>query len=120
HSVSVSVFGDLAVTEVTQTFFNARSDTLEGEWAIRLPQGAIVQSFAIDQGSGFQESTINAMQVGSGYQLSWMGYEASGAKLTYDGPDRLRARVYPVNPGATVQVRLRYTAWLDRVGERRT
>ena len=120
HSVSVSVFGDLAVTEVTQTFFNARSDTLEGEWAIRLPQGAIVQSFAIDQGAGFQESTINAMQVGSGYQLSWMGYEASGAKLTYDGPDRLRARVYPVNPGATVQVRLRYTAWLDRVGERRT
>ncbi len=120
HTVNVDVRGDLAITEVVQSFFNARSDTLEGEWAIRLPRGAIVQNFAIDQGSGFVESTVNAMSVGDGYQLNWMGVEAPGAKLTYDGPDRLRARIHPVNPGAVVQVRLRYTEWLDRIGDRRT
>ncbi len=120
HEVNVTVRGDLAVTEVVQTFFNARSDVLEGEWGIRLPRGAIVQAFAIDQGAGFQESVVNAMSVAEGYQLSWMGQEASGAKLTYDGPDRLRARIYPVSPGATVRVRLRYTEWLDRVGDKRT
>jgi len=60
------------------------------------------------------------MTVGQGYQLSWMSYGSQGAKLTYDGPDRLRARVHPIQPGATVRVRLRYTEWLDRRDERRT
>ncbi|MEZ4336715.1 MAG: AgmX/PglI C-terminal domain-containing protein [Sandaracinaceae bacterium] len=120
HEVNVRVRGDLSRTEVVQTFFNARSDTLEGEWAIRLPRGAIVQSFAIDQGGGFQEAVVNAMAVGQGYELSWMGYGTQGAKLTYDGPDRLRARVHPIPPGATVRVRLAYTEWLDRRAARRT
>jgi hypothetical protein len=120
HEVNASIHGDLAVTEVLQTFFNARSDVLEGEWVIRVPRGAIVQSFAIDEGSGFSEAVVNAMAVGEGYQLSWMGEVATGAKLTYDGPDRLRARIHPIQPGATVRVRLRYSEWLDRIGDRRT
>ncbi|MBX3270432.1 MAG: AgmX/PglI C-terminal domain-containing protein [Sandaracinaceae bacterium] len=120
HEVNVRVRGDLARTEVEQTFFNARSDVLEGEYAIRLPRGAIVQSFAIDQGGGWQEAVVNAMSVGQGYELSWMGYGVQGAKLTYDGPDRLRARVHPITPGATVRVRLAYTEWLDRRASRRT
>ncbi|HEY8428915.1 MAG TPA: AgmX/PglI C-terminal domain-containing protein, partial [Sandaracinaceae bacterium] len=120
HEVNVTVRGDLAITEVVQTFFNARSDVLEGEWTIRLPRGAIVQSFAIDQGGGFQEGVVHAMNVGQGYELAWASEQAPGAKLTYDGPGRLRARVHPVSPGATVRVRLRYTEWLDRVGDRRT
>jgi tetratricopeptide (TPR) repeat protein len=120
HEVNVAVRGDLALTEVVQTFFNARSDVIEGEWSIRLPRGAIVQTFAIDQGAGLQEAVVNAMSVGQGYELSWMGDQAPGAKLTYDGPDRLRARIYPVQPGATVRIQLRYTEWLDRTADRRT
>ncbi|MFK7985118.1 MAG: AgmX/PglI C-terminal domain-containing protein [Sandaracinaceae bacterium] len=120
HEVNVTVHGDLAVTEVTQTFFNARSDTLEGEWSIRLPRGAIVQGFALDQGGGFVDGVVNATSVGDGYQLSWMGVNTNGARLTYDGPDRLRARVFPVSPGGTVRVRLRYTEWLDRRDDSRT
>ncbi len=120
HEVNVRVHGDLAETEVVQTFFNARSDTLEGEWSIRLPRGAIVQDFALDQGGGFQSAVVNATSVESGYQLAWWPSSMAGAKLTYDGPDRLRARINPVAPGATVRVRLRYTEWLDRVGDRRT
>lgn len=120
HEVNVTVRGDLATTEIVQTFFNARSDVLEGEWGIRLPEGAIVQGFAVDQGAGFAPATVNAMSVGDGYALSWLGYEARGAKLTYDGPGRLRARVHPIEPGATVRVRLQYSEWLDRRANRRT
>ena len=79
-----------------------------------------MKSFAIDQGSGFQDAVVNAMAVGQGYELSWMGYGTQGAKLTYDGPDRLRARVHPIAPGATVRVRLSYTEWLDRRDDHRT
>lgn len=120
HEVNVRVVGDLAITEVVQTFFNARSDALEGEWVVRLPRGAIVQAFAINRGAGFEESVINATQVGERYELAWAGQYEQGARLTYDGPDRLRARVHPIEPGATVQVRMRYSEWLDRTAARRT
>jgi TonB family protein len=120
HDVRVSVTGDLASTEVTQTFFNARSDTLEGEWTIRIPRGAIVQSFEVDRGAGFEVATPAAVGIGAGYSVMWSGAELAEARLAYDGPERLRARVHPVAPGASVAVRLRYTEWLDRVGSRRT
>lgn len=120
HDVRVAVTGDLATTQITQTFFNARSDTLEGEWLVRIPRGAIVQSFEVDQGSGFQTATPAAVGVQSGYSVMWMGPEMQESRLTYDGPERLRARIHPIAGGASVQVRLRYTEWLDRVGNRRT
>lgn len=120
HEVSVAIEGDLAVTEVTQTFFNARSDTLEAEYLIRLPEGAIVSSFAVNQGSGFRTSAINALSTASGYEIDWGEPTTSSAALAYDGPGRLRARIYPVTPGETVQVRLGYVEWLDRRGDMRT
>jgi tetratricopeptide (TPR) repeat protein len=120
HEVNVAVRGDLALTEVVQTFFNARSDTLEGEWAMRLPADAIVESFAVDTGSGFVDGAMNTIGVSSGYEIAWQPRDSYGSKLTWDGPERLRARIHPVPPGATVRVRVRYTEWLDRRGARRT
>lgn len=120
HEVNVEIRSDLAETQVVQTFFNARSDTLEGEWSIRIPDGAVVASFAVDTGSGFAESAIGAVQVGSSYTLSWSGAELPESRLVYDGPSRLRARIYPIAAGATVRVRLTYTEWLDRSVGRRT
>lgn len=120
HEVSVEIRGDLAETQVVQTFFNARSDTLEGEWSIRIPDGAIVSGFAVDTGSGFADAVIGAVAVGSGYSLSWSGADLAESRLVYDGPSRLRARISPVMPGATIRVRLTYTEWLDRSGGRRT
>jgi tetratricopeptide (TPR) repeat protein len=120
HDVRVSITGDMASTQVTQTFFNARSDTLEGEWTIRIPRGAIVQSFEVDRGYGYEVASPAAVGIGSGYTVLWSGAELAEARLAYDGPERLRARVHPIAPGASVAVRLRYTEWLDRVGTRRT
>ncbi|MFO0709035.1 MAG: AgmX/PglI C-terminal domain-containing protein [Sandaracinus sp.] len=120
HDVSVAITGDLATTQITQIFFNARSDMLEGEWAIRIPRGAIVQSFEIDRGNGFESATPAAVGLGASYSLLWMGPELQEARLAYDGPERLRARIHPIMPGASVAVRLRYTEWLDRIGNRRT
>ncbi len=120
HEVHVSIEGDLAVTEVVQTFFNARSDTLEGVWQIRIPDGAIVESFAVNNGYGFMESVPQPIQLNSGYALNWMGNDFYDNRLSYDGPGRLRARIYPIANGATVQVRIRWTEWLARSGDRRT
>jgi tetratricopeptide (TPR) repeat protein len=120
HDVAAAIEGDLAVTRVTQTFFNARSETLEAEYVIRLPEGAIVSGFAVDQGNGFVESAINSLATNNGYELAWGSADNHSSSLAYDGPGRLRARIYPVSPGATVRVRLDYIEWLDRRGDMRT
>lgn len=117
HEVNVTVRGDLARTEVIQTFFNARSDTLEGVWEIRIPEGAIVESFSVNTGMGFLDAVPQPVQLQSGYALNWMGSDFYDSRLSYDGPGRLRARIYPIANGGTVQVRIRWTEWLARTGE---
>ena len=37
----------MATTDVEQTFFNPRSETLHGVWSMRLPPGAIVAGFEV-------------------------------------------------------------------------
>lgn len=120
HEVDVRVSGDLAVTEVTQTFFNARSDMLETEYRVRIPETAVVQGFEVDLGAGFVASDVQAQRTESGYQSTWAEPAQATSRLVYDGPGRLRARVNPVAPGATVRVKIRYTEWLEREGSMRT
>jgi len=120
HEVQTTLRGDLAETTVTQTFFNARSDALEAEYAVRIPAGAIVHGFAVDQGAGFLESVVTPMATANGYELSWTPPTMASSRLSWDGPERLRARINPVTPGATIRVQLRYTEWMDRRGDMRT
>ncbi len=119
HEVSARVKDDFASTEVVQTFFNAESRQLEGEYRLRVPEGAIVHHFAVDLGGGFVEASIQP-QIANGYQVMWEEAYAPTSRLSWDGPGRLRARVHPVEPGSTVRVRVRYTEWLERRGDRRT
>jgi tetratricopeptide (TPR) repeat protein len=119
HEVSVSLEGDLAMTEVTQTFFNARSDQLEAEYLLDLPADAVVHSFAVDLGQGFQNGNVNAWQT-QGQRPAWAPGHTPAHALSYDGPGRLRARLFPVAPGATVRVKLTYSEWLRRRNDTRT
>jgi tetratricopeptide (TPR) repeat protein len=120
HEVKVAVTGDLATTQIEQTFFNARSEVLEAEYRVRMPRGASVASFAVDTGGGFVEAQVSSLATQQGYELMWADPSMTLSSLSYDGPDRLRARVYPVAAGASVRIRLRYTEWLDRHGDTRT
>ena len=119
HEVDASVRGDLAETEVVQTFFNAESQALEAEYRMRVPEGAIVAGFAVDLGGGWVEGEIRPLAT-SGYALSWAPSSAETSRLSYDGPGRLRARVHPIGPGQTVRVKVRYVEWLDREGDMRS
>ncbi len=120
HDVTATIHGNLATTQVVQTFFNAQSDVVDAEYTVRLPHGAIVKDFAIDLGSGFVPAQVAALGSGQGYELSWVDPTQTTNRLVYDGPDRLRARIFPVAPGATVRVRMTYAQWLDRRGGMRT
>lgn len=119
HEVDAAIHEDFASTTVVQTFFNAESSPLEAEYRLRIPRGAVVHGFAVDLGGGFVEANVQPM-TSRGYALDWDDPSVSTSRLSYDGPDRLRARVHPVQPGATVRVRILYAQWLERVEARRT
>lgn len=119
HEVDAAIHDDFASTTVIQTFFNAESTALEAEYRLRIPRDAVVNGFAVDLGGGFVEATVQPMS-SRGYGLDWDDPSVATSRLSYDGPDRLRARVHPVQPGATVRVKVSYAQWLDRRGDRRT
>ncbi|MBK8169059.1 MAG: AgmX/PglI C-terminal domain-containing protein [Sandaracinaceae bacterium] len=120
HEVDVRIAGDFVTTRVSQTFFNADSDALEGEYRLRLPENAIVEGFSVDTGSGAASGTVVPRQAQAGDQPVWLDAASTSNALVYDGPSRVRARVYPVAPGAVVTIEIRYTEWIAHRGELRT
>src|SRR5207302_3851001 len=50
HDVRVRIDRDLAIVDVEQTFFNPRSEMVEGVYSVRLPRGAILGRFDVTEG----------------------------------------------------------------------
>lgn len=114
HEVRVAIRGDLARTEVDQTFFNPRSDSVEGIYEIRLPRGAIVEQFQVDVGGSLQTGQIVP------HAREGTAAVLDSAILEWSGDDRYVARLFPIDAGATRRVVLSYTEWLTRRGDVRT
>ena len=90
--VRVRVEGDFAVTEVDQTFFNPLSDTVEGIYKVRVPEGALLERFGVDRDGGILY----------GYVKEKKQAEAQYQAHVYEGSTRL---------GSTRSVPARRVAW---------
>lgn len=118
--VRVSIDGDFALTEVDQRFFNPSSKTVEGIYRFRAPGGASIHRFGVDRGDELvwgrvKESAAAAAQ----YQSNvYAGSTEDPALLEWDAPGAYRARLYPIGPGESRRVVVRYTEWLPRNGQK--
>ena len=118
--VNVAIAADFAVTEVDQTFFNPTSQTVEGMYVFRTPPGAVLERFGVDR-----EDTIvwgyvkEKQQAAAQYEIHvHAGSTEDPALLEWDAPGVYRARLYPIGPGGSRRVVIRYTEWLSRSGDR--
>jgi hypothetical protein len=117
--VRVTIDGDYALTEVDQAFFNPSSQTVEGIYGFRTPERAILQRFGVDRDGvvvwgRVKEKAAAAAQ----YQANvYQGSTEDPALLEWDAPGVYRARLYPIGPGETRRVVVRYAEWLDRTGK---
>lgn len=109
HDVRVRIERDLAVTEIEQTFFNPRSEILEGLYTVRLPESAILQEFAVGTEDGTPQIAGLVASARPGVSSA---YEQFSAQLEWAGPGRYRGVVADIRPGKTKVVRLRYVEWL--------
>ncbi|MEZ4221284.1 MAG: AgmX/PglI C-terminal domain-containing protein [Polyangiaceae bacterium] len=118
--VSVRIDGDFVVTEVDQRFFNPASKTVEGIYRFRAPEGASIQRFGVDRDGKIAWGRVKESAAASAqYQSNvYAGSTEDPALLEWDGPGAYRARLYPIGPGETRRVVVRYTEWLSRTGDR--
>lgn len=118
--VRVTIEGDFAATEVDQTFFNPRSEVVEGLYRFRVPQGGVVERFGVDRDGGIAWGYVKEKKAAAAqYQANvYQGSKEDPALLEWKGPGEYEARLYPIGPGATRRVVTRFTEWLPREGQR--
>ncbi len=118
--VKVTIDHDFAVTEVDEIFFNPSSETVEGTYRFRTPDGATLHRFGVDRDGVIvwghaKEKAAAAAQ----YQANvYAGSKEDPALLEWDAPGVYRARLYPIGPGESRRVVVRYAEWLGRTGSK--
>jgi Ca-activated chloride channel homolog len=116
-AVQVSITGRVARVTVEEWFRNNGPVLEEGMYHFPLPGEAVFSSYSLWQGD--QELRGEAMDAAQARAI----YEAivrqkrDPALIELEGQGLIRARVFPVAPGDTRKITLKYTQLLDRTGE---
>ncbi len=116
--VRVTVEQDFAVTEVDELFFNPSSDVVEGIYRFRTPDGATLHRFGVDREGVIVWGRVKEKAAAAAqYQANvYQGSKEDPALLEWDAPGVYRARLYPIGPGESRRVVVRYAEWLGRSG----
>lgn len=116
-NVRTRIDGRVAMVEVEELFRNTGGAIAEGTYLYPLPGEAVFQNFSLWMGE--QEVRGEMMNADEARRI----YEEivrrvrDPALLTLEGHGLVRARVFPINPGETRRVVLRYTQVLQRAGD---
>jgi Ca-activated chloride channel family protein len=115
--VRVTVEGRAAQIEVEERFRNAGSRVAEGSYLYPLPDEAVFTNFSLWMGDQeVRGETMNAEQARAIYE-EIVRRRKDPALLTFAGHGLVRAQVFPIEPGDTRKVVLRYTQLLTRAGD---
>jgi Ca-activated chloride channel family protein len=116
--VHVTIDGEFALTEVDERFFNSSSNKVEGIYRFRTPSDASLSRFGVDRDGKLAWGRVKEKQAAATqYQSNvYQGSTEDPALLEWQGPGEYAARLYPIGPGETRRVVVRYTQWLGRTG----
>ena len=116
-TVSVTLQGRVAQVTVEEWFQNRGAGLGEGDYHYPLPGEAAFGSFSLWQGDvELRGETMDANQARTIYE-EIVRRKRDPALIELEGHGLIRARVFPINPGETRKVTLRYTQILDREGD---
>jgi hypothetical protein len=85
---------------------------------VRIPEGAILQRFAIDRDGRWADGFVKERETARAqYQAQvYAGSTRDPALLEWDAPGSYRARIYPIPAGATRRILVEYSEWLTPRG----
>ncbi|HYT04519.1 MAG TPA: VIT domain-containing protein [Gemmatimonadales bacterium] len=116
-AVQVAVAGRVARVTVEEWFRNTGPLMDEGTYLYPLPGEAVFSDFSLWQGDReLKGEPMDAAQARAIYE-EIVRRKRDPALIELAGHGLLRARVFPITPGETRKITLRYTQMLDRVGD---
>jgi Ca-activated chloride channel family protein len=116
-AVTVAVVGRVANVTVEEWFQNRGPGLGEGDYHYPLPGEAAFGSFSLWQGdTELRGETMDAGQARAIYE-EIVRRKRDPALIELAGHGLIRARVFPINPGETRKITLRYTQILGREGD---
>ncbi len=116
-SVRTVLDGPVARVEVEEQFRNMGGGLAEGSYLYPMPGEAVFTDFSLWMGENqVRGEMMNADQARGVYE-DIVRRLRDPALLTLEGHGLLRARIFPIQPGETRKVVLRYTEVLQRAGD---
>ena len=116
-AVQVNVTGRVARVTVEEWFRNTGALLNEADYLYPLPGEAVFSDFSLWQGDQeLKGEPMDAAQARAIYE-EIVRRKRDPALIELAGHGLLRARVFPIGPGETRKITLRYTQLLDRVGD---
>lgn len=115
--VSIRIEGRIAHVHVDEWFRNAGGGLGEGDYLYPLPGEAVFGNFSLFQGE--EELLGEMMDADRARQIyeEIVRRQRDPALIELAGHGLIRARVFPIGPGETRKITLRYTQVLTRAGD---
>jgi Ca-activated chloride channel family protein len=116
-NVMVRVTDRVATVEVEEWFRNGGGRLGEGDYIYPLPGEAVFSNFSLFQGDQeLRGETMDANRARTIYE-EIVRRKKDPALIELVGHGMVRARVFPINPGETRKITMRYTQVLKRAGD---
>ncbi len=115
--VRTTIEGRIARVEVEERFQNRGGGMAEGSYLYPLPGEAVFQNFSLWMGEQEVKGEMMSADQARGIYEEIVRRMKDPALLTLAGHGLVRAQVFPIQPGETRKVVLRYTQLLDRAGD---
>ncbi len=115
--VRTVIEGRIARIEVEERFRNTGGGMAEGTYLYPLPGEAVFQNFSLWMGEQEMKGEMMNAEQARGIYEEIVRRQKDPALLTLAGHGLVRAQVFPIQPGETRKVVLRYTQLLDRAGD---
>ena len=115
--VRTRITGRVATVEVDEEFRNAGGWIAEGSYLYPLPGEAVFQNFSLWMGEQEVRGEMMNAEQARGIYEEIVRRLRDPALLSLEGHGLIRARIFPIRPGETRRVVLRYTQLLQREGD---
>ncbi|MEE9391071.1 MAG: VIT and VWA domain-containing protein [Planctomycetota bacterium] len=116
HKVSVAIHDEIATTTVRQTFRSKSRYILEGIYLFPIPADAVLKDFAMTMNGKMVKGEVLESDKARRIYEGIVRRNRDPGLLEYVGKRLFRARVFPLNPGATIDIELSYVESLRREG----
>ena len=115
--VRVTLDGRIARIEVEERFRNAGSTMAEGTYLYPLPGEAVFTGYSLWMGDQEMQGEMQTAEQARTVYEDIVRRQKDPALLTYAGHGLIRAQIFPIQPGQTRKIVLRYTQVLGREGD---